>query len=48
MDRRDLLKMAAAMSLAGIAAGAERVVRLPAPQLDGAMSLMTALKHRRS
>ena len=48
MNRRELLKMAAAMSLAGTAAGAEPVLELPAPQLDGGVSLMTALKQRRS
>jgi SagB-type dehydrogenase family enzyme len=48
MDRRELLKMAAAMSLAGTAAGADTVLELPAAQLDGGMPLMTALKHRRS
>jgi SagB-type dehydrogenase family enzyme len=48
MNRRELLKMAAAMSLAGTAAGAEPVLELPAPQIDGGVSLMTALKQRRS
>jgi SagB-type dehydrogenase family enzyme len=52
MDRREMLKMAAALSLAGTAtgtlAGTESGGELPPPQLDGEMSLMSALKQRRS
>jgi nitroreductase len=52
MDRREVLKMAAALSLAGTAtgtlAGTEPGRELPAPQLEGDMSLVSALKQRRS
>jgi SagB-type dehydrogenase family enzyme len=48
MDRRELLKMAAAMSIAGTAAAAETVLDLPPPQLEGGVPLMLTLKNRRS
>jgi SagB-type dehydrogenase family enzyme len=48
MDRRELLKMAAAMSIVGTASAAEAVLELPPPQLQGGMPLMQALNNRRS
>jgi nitroreductase len=52
MDRREMLKIAAAVGLslpvANIAAGADTRFELPPPQTGGGMSLMDALKNRRS